>query len=131
MEVEQHKDRRSGDQTLEGLLEDDQLDDEKAKVIEHAWRGAEACHFLLLGQKQLHASKPYDALRCAVRLTEYDDIVDPLLAYSLLALAAAATRNYAICSKAFVKLESLPKQGRMKAHIESLATELFSAHPPK
>ena len=53
LQVEAHKDRRTGEATLDGLLEDDQLDEDKAKVIENSWRGAEAFHFLLLAQRQV------------------------------------------------------------------------------
>ncbi len=40
------------------------------------------------------------ALKAAVRLAEYDDILDPADVYSILALAAIATKCYSICSKA-------------------------------
>jgi hypothetical protein len=55
LEVEDHKDARGGDPsaTLDGLLEDDQLDDDKARVIENCWRGAEGYHFFLLAQRQV------------------------------------------------------------------------------
>ena len=38
---------------LAGLLEEDQASISDSKIIEGAWRGAEAYHFYLLAQKQL------------------------------------------------------------------------------
>eukprot|EP00730_Choanoeca_flexa_P001723 TRINITY_DN10757_c0_g1_i2.p1 TRINITY_DN10757_c0_g1~~TRINITY_DN10757_c0_g1_i2.p1 ORF type:complete len:1157 (+),score=402.04 TRINITY_DN10757_c0_g1_i2:149-3619(+) len=131
LQVEEYQERSTGS-TLDGLLEEDQLDDDKAKIIENAWRGAEAYHFLMLAQRQLYSGKFNEALKTAVRVTEYDDLVDPVQAYSVLALAAAATRNYGLCSKAFVKLESLGEAGsKAKEQYESLATAIFSKHPPR
>jgi WD repeat-containing protein 35 len=134
MEVEDHRDARGNNTaaTLDGLLEDDQLDDDKARVIEHSWRGAEGYHFLLLAQRQLYTGWYSEALRTAVRLSDYDDLVDPETVYSILALAAVATRNYGLCSKAFVKLESLAADNaRLSEQTEALALEIFSKHPPK
>ena len=44
------------------------------------------------------------ALRTAMRLTEYDDILDARQSYSVLALAALASRSYGICSKVEIKV---------------------------
>lgn len=60
-----------------------------------------------------------EALRTAIRLTEYDDFLSPTQVYSILALAAIATNNYNICSKAFIKLESLgSNEDKTRAQIE-------------
>ena len=42
---------------LAGLLEEDQASISDSKIIEGAWRGAEAYHFYLVAQKQLFDGK--------------------------------------------------------------------------
>ncbi len=62
-----------------------------------------------------------------MRLTEYDDLLDPKQAYSILALAALAARSYGICSKAFIKLESLGSlNDRQRQSYEDLALQIFT-----
>ncbi|EDO30415.1 predicted protein [Nematostella vectensis] len=39
---------------LAGLLEEDSMATEESKVVDNAWRGAEAYHFFLLAQRQLY-----------------------------------------------------------------------------
>ncbi|EGD73851.1 WD repeat-containing protein 35 [Salpingoeca rosetta] len=137
LEIEQYiESKRSGSDptrsVLEGLLEEDALEESYARMLEHPWRGAEAYHFLLLSQRQLYAGMYNEALRTAVRLSDYDDILPPLQVYSVLALAAVATNNYGLCSKAFIKMESLgAEEDKTRQQIESLAIDLFSKHPPK
>ncbi len=48
---------------------------------------------------QLHAGQYGAALKTAVRLCDYDDILDPVDVYSLYALAAIANKAYSMCSK--------------------------------
>lgn len=43
----------------------------------------------------------------ANRLSSYEDIIDPEDIYSLLAYTSYQCKNYYICSKAFMNLESL------------------------
>eukprot|EP00056_Hartaetosiga_gracilis_P003229 m.61099 g.61099 ORF g.61099 m.61099 type:complete len:1163 (+) comp11378_c0_seq1:91-3579(+) len=118
--------------TLDNLLDDDALDGSYSKIIEGAWRGAEAYHFFMLAQRQLYSGKHSDAIRTAMRVCDYDDILDPLKVYSVLALAAVATGNFGLCSKAFIKLESI-SEGKMRLHeqIEALALTIFRNNAPK
>ena len=117
---------------LDGLLDDDGLDHAQTKMIESAWRGAEAFHFFCLAQRQLYSGKYQDSLRTAVRLTEYDDILNPVQAYSILALAAVANKSYGMCSKAFIKLESLASLSeKQRGQYEDLALQIFTKHAPK
>lgn len=44
------------------------------------------------------------AMKTAIKLCEYDDILAPRDIYSLLALAAYQNKFYGICSQAFVKV---------------------------
>ena len=87
-------------------------------MVEGAWRGAEAYHFFMIVQRQvfppdmMFLSQPLDvmtlqlhtgqytaALKTAVRLCDYDDILDPVDVYSIFALAAIANKSYGMCSK--------------------------------
>ena len=43
-------------------------------------------------------------MKTAIKLCEYDDILNPRYIYSLLCLAALKNKFYGICSKAFVKV---------------------------
>ncbi|CAB0034917.1 unnamed protein product [Trichogramma brassicae] len=74
---------------------------EDARLLEEAWRGAEAYHFLLLAHRQLYASEPEAAMRTALRLRD------------------CACRALATCSRAFVRLEAIDPR------YEELALELF------
>ena len=69
--------------------------------------GAEAYHFLLLCQRQLYAGYPADAMKTAMRLREYEQVLPPAEIYSLIALTAFYSKYYAQCSKAFVRLQSM------------------------
>lgn len=43
-------------------------------------------------------------MKTAIKLCEYDDILNPRYIYSLLCLAALKNKFFGICSKAFVKV---------------------------
>ena len=124
LEIENYiESKRSGSDptrsVLDGLLEEDALEESYARMLENPWRGAEAYHFLLLAQRQLYAGHYNEALRTAVRLADYDDLLDPMQVYSVLALAAIATNNYALCSKAFIKMEALGSpEDKMRQQVE-------------
>ncbi|XP_062520933.1 WD repeat-containing protein 35-like [Corticium candelabrum] len=68
----------------------------------------------------------------ALRLRNYEDILNPVDIYSLLALTCCMSRSFAICSKALVKLESLDEVlDEDKQEYEALALEIFTRHSPK
>lgn len=48
------------------------------------------------------------AMKTCLHMREYEGILDPEDVYALLALASCANRAFATCSRAFIKLESLP-----------------------
>lgn len=77
------------------------------KHLDNAWRGAEAYHFFMLCQRQLYDTNIDATVITAMRLVEYDDILDELEVYSLVALAAYYAKNWGACSKAFIRLEAL------------------------
>uniref|UniRef100_A0A7S3VHU1 Anaphase-promoting complex subunit 4 WD40 domain-containing protein n=1 Tax=Dunaliella tertiolecta TaxID=3047 RepID=A0A7S3VHU1_DUNTE len=105
-------------QTLNSLMTLDAVSNSAGPGgIDNAWRGAEAYHFWLLAHRQLYAASGGEddrrrnvglAMRTALHLRQYDDIINPVEVYSFLALASFYNKFYGQCSKAFIKLESMP-----------------------
>lgn len=116
---------------LAGLLEEEALPT-AGRFTDSAWRGAEAYHFFLLAQRQLYEGYVDTALKTALHLRDYEDIIPAVEIYSLLALCACASRDFGTCSKAFIKLESLETlSSEQKQQYEDLALEIFTKHTPK
>ncbi|XP_031790055.1 WD repeat-containing protein 35 isoform X2 [Piliocolobus tephrosceles] len=116
---------------LAGLLEEEVLSTTD-RFTDNAWRGAEAYHFFMLAQRQLYEGYVDAALKTALHLKDYEDIIPPVEIYSLLALCTCASRAFGTCSKAFIKLESLETlSSEQKQQYEDLALEIFTKHAPK
>uniref|UniRef100_A0A5F9CDD7 WD repeat-containing protein 35 n=1 Tax=Oryctolagus cuniculus TaxID=9986 RepID=A0A5F9CDD7_RABIT len=116
---------------LAGLLEEEVLSP-AGRLTDNAWRGAEAYHFFILAQRQLYEGYADTALKTALHLRDYEDIIPAVEIYSLLALCACASRAFGTCSKAFIKLESLETlSSEQKQQYEDLALEIFTKHTPK
>ncbi|KAK3088211.1 hypothetical protein FSP39_016191 [Pinctada imbricata] len=117
---------------LEGFLQEDATAITDSKLIENAWRGAEAYHFFILAQRQLQEGYVDAAMRTCLFLREYEDVLDPSDIYSLLALCASANKAFGTCSKAFIKLETLETLTQeQRSQYEELALEIFTKHSPK
>ncbi len=67
--------------------------------LDSPWRGAEAYHFWLLAHRQLYSGNVDLAMRTALHLREYEDLLEPVEIYSFLALAAFYNGFYGQCSK--------------------------------
>ncbi|XP_010201833.1 WD repeat-containing protein 35 isoform X2 [Colius striatus] len=116
---------------LSGLLEEDVLYSTN-RFADNAWRGAEAYHFFILAQRQLYKGSVDAALKTALHLRDYEDIIPTVEIYSLLALCACANRAFDICSRAFMKLESMETlRPEQRQQYEDLALEIFTRHCPK
>ncbi|XP_036118510.1 WD repeat-containing protein 35 isoform X2 [Molossus molossus] len=116
---------------LAGLLQEEVLST-ASRFTDNAWRGAEAYHFFILAQRQLYEGYVDTALKTALHLRDYEDIIPAVEIYSLLALCACASRAFGTCSKAFIKLESLESLSpEQKQQYEDLALEIFTKHTPK
>jgi WD repeat-containing protein 35 len=76
-------------------------------VVDSAWRGAEAYHYNILAQRQLYEGLIDLSMRTAIRCSEFEDVLEPYDIFSLIALAAYHCGYFGVCSKAFVKLETL------------------------
>lgn len=59
---------------------------EVTRLIDQPWRGAEACHFLLLSQHQLYTGRYEQALRTALLLRDYEDIFDARKIHSIIGM---------------------------------------------
>ncbi|KAG2494620.1 hypothetical protein HYH03_007139 [Edaphochlamys debaryana] len=117
-------------QTLAGLMTLEHVVAGESGV-DSAWRGAEAYHFWLLAHRQLYGGNVDLAMRTALHLREYEDLLDPLEIYSFLALAAFYNQFFGQCSKAFIKLESMPSIPTDKREsFADLAMSIFLKHPP-
>lgn len=55
-----------------------------------------------------HKGHPDSAVLTSLNLRRYEDILLPESVYCLIALTAISAKAYAIASKAFMKLESIP-----------------------
>jgi WD repeat-containing protein 35 len=123
------------------------------QVLDSAWRGAEAYHYYILAQRQLYEGLIELSMRTAIRCSEFEDVLEPYDIFSLIALAAYHCGYFGVCSKAFVKLETLhttsgssssdamssisisgdsaTQQQQHKADvIQTLAVNIFTKHPP-
>merc|ERR1711988_1524257 len=105
-----------------------------AKVLDNAWRGAAAYHYYLLAQRQLYSGRMEAAMKTSIRLAEYEDHLDPRDIYSLIALTAYHSNYFGICSRAFIKLETLPSTSQhgteFTEHIQNLALQIFTKNSP-
>lgn len=135
LELEELQQRTMGNGSAGSML--DKLmehDSAMGTSKEMGWRGAEAYHFYMLAQRQLFEGSPQQleaAMRTALRLRSYEDILPAKDIYSLIALTAYYNKSYAQCSKAFIKLESLPDlDATTKERYETLAMAIFVQHSP-
>lgn len=97
------KSKREATSALAGLLEEDAIATDESKIIDNAWRGAEAYHFFLLAQRQMYEGAIDAAMKTALRLCDYEDVLDPVCIHSLLALVSCANRAFGTCSKTLAK----------------------------
>nr|XP_054760120.1 WD repeat-containing protein 35-like [Lytechinus pictus] len=72
------------------------------------------------------------SMKTALHLREYDDILDPVDIFSILALASCANRAFGTCSKALSKLETLEGLTvEQQQQFEDLSLQIFTKHSPK
>jgi WD repeat-containing protein 35 len=109
-----------------------QLSPEDSVLIEQIWHFAEAFHFMLLAQRQLRAGCMHSSVLSALRLREYEDVLNIEKIYALIALSSCADRSFATCSKAFIKLEALESITELRRQqYEELAVSILSRYEPK
>jgi WD repeat-containing protein 35 len=77
--------RDQASKALDGMLnEESQVAIKDSKILDNAWRGAEAYHFMMLCQRQLRAGTIESAFKTSMALMEYEDILDLKHIYSLI-----------------------------------------------
>eukprot|EP01063_Lacrimia_lanifica_P003469 TRINITY_DN1185_c0_g1_i1.p1 TRINITY_DN1185_c0_g1~~TRINITY_DN1185_c0_g1_i1.p1 ORF type:complete len:1246 (+),score=479.60 TRINITY_DN1185_c0_g1_i1:153-3890(+) len=96
----------TGTNMVDALLETDKATASDRTLV-NAWKGAEGHHLFLLAQQQLQSQQVERAMVTAMRLTEYDDILEEGDLYTLIALVSYLNKSYSICSRAFIRLETL------------------------
>mmetsp|Transcript_12201 Transcript_12201/g.31343 ORF Transcript_12201/g.31343 Transcript_12201/m.31343 type:complete len:1210 (-) Transcript_12201:196-3825(-) len=118
-------------QTVQSLITADQSVSSD-RALESPWRGCEAYHLFLLAQKQLYEAHYEAAMKTALRLSDYEDILDMQTIYSIIALTTYYNKFFGQCSKAFIKLEAsndVPEAMREK--FAALAIKIFVRNPPQ
>merc|ERR1719387_3143632 len=118
-------------QTMTSLITQDQSV-ASDRALESPWRGCEAYHLYLLSQRQLYEGHYEQAMKTAIRLQEYEDILDIQTIYSLIALTTYYNKYFMQCSKAFIKLEAssdVPEE--MQTKFADLALRIFTRNPPR
>jgi len=118
-------------QTVQSLITADQSV-ASDRALESPWRGCEAYHLYLLSQRQLYEGHYEQAMKTALRLSEYEDILDVQTIYSLIALTTYYNKFFMQCSKAFIKLEAssdVPEEMRTK--FADLALRIFTRNSPR
>ncbi len=77
--------KEQASKALEGLLtEDSQTAITDTRLLDNAWRGAEAYHFLMLTQRQLRSGNIEAAFKTSMALMDYEDILNTKHIYSLI-----------------------------------------------
>ncbi|KAI9159560.1 hypothetical protein H9P43_008900 [Blastocladiella emersonii ATCC 22665] len=106
-------------------------DDEEATrlLLAAPWRGAEAYHYYLLAQRQYYMGDAESALRTAMALRGYDDVLGTRTVHSLVALLAYKSRNYQACSRALAKLQGGSDDADEANTYEAMAVHIFTNHP--
>ena len=106
--------------------------------MDNAWRGAACYHYCCLAHRQLYDAQYVDAMKTSIRLSEYEDILPKVDIYSLVALWRLSRQGLVrLCSKAFIKLETLDdppqcddeKEDYLE-EIQKLAIDIFTDHAP-
>lgn len=92
--TEEHLNTQSVAQGVSRQVVLNDLSPEDATMITMIWHAAEAYHFFLLGQRQLQSGLAHCAMLTALRLREYEDVLDAELIYNFLALASCADRAF-------------------------------------
>ena len=111
---------------------DEAIHKEIDKIKNNHWRGAEAYHYYILCQRQLHQKKYKESCKTALRLKFYEDILGTETVYKLIALCSYMNKCYKFFSDALIILsndKSINKNIRLK--FENLSKEFFINKKPE
>jgi len=83
----------------------------------------------MLTQHFLYQGNFPNALKCALRLSEFELELPARKIYSLLALASYYNKSYKFCAKALIKLQGISDlQIEEKERYEEIAVQIFSKY---
>lgn len=122
---------------LSNLLDGNLLEDNSSKFnLNDVWKYAESYHFYILAQKQLLDGYYDAAMKTSLILIDYEQYIDVVQIYSIIALTSLLNHNFSIASKAFIKLELLEDQNNEDENeddnvYKKFASQIFSKHSPK
>ena len=111
---------------------DEALQKEIDKIINNHWRGAEAYHYYLLCQVQLHRKQFKECCKTVMKLKFYEDILGTEDIYRLIAICSYVNKCYKFFSDALCVLsndEKINKYRRLK--YKQLAIDFFMKHIPE
>ena len=102
------------------------------KIMNNYWRGAEAYHFYMLCQVQLHKKHYTKSCKTALRLKLYEDILGTETVYKLIAICSYMNKCYKFFAQALVILsndEKIKKSHRLK--YKDMMQEFFLKNKPE
>ena len=111
---------------------DEALKKDIDKITNNHWRGAEAYHFYLLCQVQLHQKKYNSCCKTVMRLRFYEDILGTETVYRLIAICSYMNKCYKFFADALGVLsndKSVKKNARLK--YKQMAKEFFLKNKPE
>ena len=111
---------------------DEALQKEIDKIKNNHWRGAEAYHFYLLCQVQLHKQNYKASCKTAMRLKFYEDILGTETVYRLIAICSYMNQCYKFFANALGVLSNDSKINKnMRSKYKQLAQDFFLKTKPE
>ncbi|GAV06672.1 hypothetical protein RvY_16622-2 [Ramazzottius varieornatus] len=100
--------------------------------LEAPWRSAEAYNLLIVAQVFYDQGEFSKALRAAGTLCLYQDILDPVQIFSLIALASVQLKRWDVVNEAIIRVVHMDStDSKVAEDIERFADDLFTKHSPK
>jgi WD repeat-containing protein 35 len=116
--------------TLDGLIAEDKV--RRTQFVDVGWRSAEAYHFLMLAQAQYYKGYIDAAMKTALRLPEYEDILSAKTIFSVVALITYYNKHYHQCSRALTRLETMDDLSEQeRGQFREIAFNIFTKHKPE
>ena len=107
------------------------LQKEIDKIISNHWRGAEAYHYYLLCQVQLHKKQYKECCKTVMRLKFYEDIIGTEDVYRLIAVCSYMNKCYKFFSDALCILSNDEKINKIRRRkYKELAKDIFMKISP-
>jgi len=129
---EQFRSKNSNDRIDNYLRDDEDSSVGDRFIVDQAWKGAESYHYYMLAQRQLYGGYVDAAMTTALNLVDYEEFISAEKIHSLIAIASASNRSFAVCSQSFIKLENLEEISEENRNCyHKLAMEIFSKHDPR